>query len=101
MSKIFGKDWKSTCGAYLTVGMTVGGFVTSYLATIPSPKPWEVELSGALTTVVALSKVIVGHMTQDAGTQLAFVPATKAVEVVPSHELPNDPAAVAVTPPKP
>lgn len=101
MSKIFGKDWKSTWAAYLTIASIGGGSVISYLATIPSPTHWQLKLVSILTAATAVSRVILGHMMQDGGTQLAFVPATGIVEAVPSHEVPNDPAAVAVTPPKP
>lgn len=96
MSKILGKDWKSTASAYLTVALTVGGFVTSYLATIPTPSHWQVELSGGLTTAVTIMKLIVGHMTVDSGSTLAVVPGDVKPEVVPSHEIPDNPAATPV-----
>lgn len=96
MMKIFGANWKSTASAYLTVAFTIGGFVTSYLATIPHPTPWEIQLSGGLTTAVAIMKLIVGHMTQDKGNELAVVPGNATPVVVPSHEVPDNPAATPV-----
>lgn len=96
MSRIFGKDWKSTFSAYLTVFFTVGGFVTSYLAVIPNPKPWEISLSGGLTTAVGIAKLAVGHLTQDAGQVLAVTPNDPIPEPVPSTEVPIDPTAKVV-----
>lgn len=95
MTKVFGKDWKSTFSAYLTIFMTIGAPLTAYLAAIPNPKPWQVEVSGGLTIAVSIAKAIVGHMTQDAGSTPAVVPG-QGVQVVPSHEVPDNPAQVPV-----
>lgn len=91
MSQVFGKDWKSTFGAYLTIFFTVGGFVTTYLAVIPNPRPWVVVVTGGLTSAVGLAKLVVGHLTIDAGTVLAKVPNAAEPQVVPSTEVPLNP----------
>lgn len=96
MAKVFGPDWKSTCSAYLTIFFTVGGILTGYLAQLPHPKPWEIWLSSTLTSLVAIAKLIVGHMTQDAGTSVAVVPGEPKPVPVSSHELPDDPSATVV-----
>lgn len=96
MSQVFGKDWKSTFGAYLTIFFAVGGLVTSYLALIPNPKPWLVAVTGGLTTAVGLAKLVVGHLTIDAGSVLAKLPNDPKPEVVPSTEVPLDPKAKVV-----
>lgn len=90
MAKVFGKDWKSTLSAYLTIFFVAGTSLIGYLAKLPNPKPWQLTLSSALTGLVAVAKLVLGHMTQDAGTTPAVVPG-EGVQVVPSHEVPNNP----------
>lgn len=99
MIQVFGENWKSTFGAYATIFIGVSGPLAGYLVLIN--KPWAAGAAGAVLTLSSVAKAIVGHLTIDAGTQLAYIPNQKKVEVVASHEIPNDPAAVAVTPPKP
>ena len=96
MAKVFGKDWKSTFSAYLTLFLTIGVPLTGYLAQLQHPKPWEIWLSGTLTSAVGLAKLVVGHMTTDAGTQLAKVPGESSPVAVSSHEVPDDPKAKVV-----
>lgn len=97
MAQVFGPNWKSTFSAYLTIFFTVGGFATTYLAMIQNPRPWEVAVAGGLTSAVGLAKLVVGHLTVDAGTTLAVTPGTPVPEPVASHETPNDPNAKAVS----
>ena len=53
--------------------------------------------ASAPVVILAVLRGIVDFTKQDAGKQLALVPGKSDPELVPSHETPDDPAAVAVS----
>lgn len=87
IAKVFGSDWKTTFQAYLTLFSICGGSALTYLAQVQNPKPWELWLTGALTSTVGIAKLIVGHMQQDAGSVNVSISGGPS-EVVPSTEVP-------------
>ena len=95
VAKVFGKDWKSTFAGYLNIFIPVGVYVTGYIVQLKNPHPWVLSISGALTFLVGLARVVLGHMTIDAGSTPAIVPG-EGIQVVASHEMPDNPTNTAV-----
>jgi hypothetical protein len=85
--------WKSTVSGFLTITL----ITTSVLATLPQVMAHPKTL-GIVLGVQALAKGYMAWITQDAGTQLAMVPGSATPQAVPSHEIPDQPAAKAVLP---
>ena len=81
---------QTTLNGYLSVGISV----CVALLEVPSIPKQYIASIGA---VLAVLRVISGHMQQDAGKQLADVPGAPTPQLVPSHETPDNPAAVPVT----
>lgn len=85
-------NWKSTASGLLTFTLvTTGAFLAPPLNAGISPKHvfWIGGLQG-------LAKVWIAFITVDAGKTPAYVPGEGVVNV-PSHEVPNDPAATPVS----
>jgi hypothetical protein len=81
---------KTTLNGYLTVGLIVCGLLTR----APHVPIW---LSSGAGTVLGILRIINGHLQQDAGSQPAFILGQLGVQDMPSHEIPNNPAAIPVT----
>jgi len=82
---------KTTLAGYLTAGMAI----CAGLLSVPQLLPQKyVAVIGGILTVL---RVTVGHLQQDAGTTQAIVSGNALPSIVPSHELPDNPAAVPVS----
>lgn len=53
-------------------------------------------VSGTIATLCGIWMIRIGHLMKDAGEQAAIVPGQPGVQEVPSHEIPNNPAAIPV-----
>jgi len=83
----------TTLNGYLTGIMVLCGVLAD-----ANSLPQGVRTVAATVGSLALAlRIRIGHIQQDPGTQLAQVPGQLSPEVVPSHEIPNDPKAVAIT----
>lgn len=76
-------NWKTTAQALLSLAIAL---VVAY-TTLPAGAKWSV-------VAVALLKASIGFIQKDAGTVTAFT--AEGIQAVPSHEIPNDPAAIPV-----
>lgn len=90
------KDWKSTVSSVLTATLflTAALLASPQLQTTLSPKAllW-------IGGVQSVAKILIGLITQDAGTVQAITPTSGGqVVTVASHEVPSVPGAVAVVP---
>jgi hypothetical protein len=82
---------KTTLNGYLTVGISV----CVALLSVPSiPQKYTVVIG----TILSMLRLLTGHKQQDAGEQLAYVPGEPTPQVVPSHEVPDNPADKTVLP---
>lgn len=87
-------NWKSTVSSILTATLaTSAAFLAPPLNTLVSAK--VILWIGAAQII---GKIWIGLLTQDAGTTLAILPGDSKPEVVPSHEVPDEPAATVVKP---
>lgn len=90
-------NWKSTVSSILTATLaTSAAFLTPPLNALVSAK--VILYIGAAQII---GKIWIGLIQTDAGTTLATVPGSPTPVVVPSHEIPDQPAATAVLPEKP
>jgi len=82
---------------------TISGILTGLIGLIPTLLAGGVIHGKAATialSVVATSKVILSSFFQkDAGQTPAYVPGQSEPVMVPAHEVPNDPQAVATSKP--
>jgi hypothetical protein len=86
--------WKSSLSGILTATLaTSAAFLAPPLNTMVSAK--VILWLGAFQIV---GKIWIGLISKDAGTTLAITPGSTTPEAVPSHELPDQPAARAVLP---
>lgn len=85
------QNWKSTVSGLLTVGLTTTAALLAYPPVMANPK-WVV-IGGGIQVVL---KIWVSILQQDAGTTVAQVPGEATPQVVPSHEVPNDPSHKAI-----
>ena len=90
-------NWKSTVSSILTATLaTSAAFLAPPLNTLVSAK--VILYIGAAQII---GKIWIGLIQQDAGTTLAVVPGNPEPQTVPSHEIPDQPAAKVVLPEKP
>ena len=82
---------KTTLNGYLAVALAV---CVALLQVPGIPQQYTVAIGGA----VAFLRILVGHLQTDAGTTLATTPGQPSPVEVPSHEVPDDPKAVAIAP---
>jgi hypothetical protein len=79
----------TTLNGYLSAGI----YVCLGLLAIPSiPQKYSAVIGGVLVVL----RVVSGHLQNDAGSTPALVPGVAGVQQVPSHEIPDNPAAVPV-----
>lgn len=99
MSNIF-THWKTTVSGIMSFVIAAAGVTTSYaaaqLAVNPASGKTLVTVSGISTLAAGIAKAVIGAISQDAGTTQAVVPGQPGIQTVPSHEVPNDPQAIAV-----
>jgi hypothetical protein len=87
-------NWKSTVSSVLTATLaTSAAFLTPPLNALVSPK--VILYLGAAQII---GKIWIGLLQQDAGTTMAVVPGSSTPQAVPSHEVPDQPAAKVVLP---
>lgn len=98
MVKLYGPNWKTSLNGDLSFLITVGTFVSGYLVITPNSPRWLVGVSGVATLLAALGRRGVGRIQVDAGTTPAILPGSSEVQMAPSHEVLDDPAAVPVVP---
>lgn len=79
------KNWKTTANGLLSAAALV---VIAEMAVPTGAKP--------LVYVLAGLRVLVGLVQTDAGSTEAVLPGSAAAQIVPSHEIPDDPKAVPV-----
>jgi len=83
-------NWRTSLSGFLSFVIATGAVFTAL------PPAWlNPKYSAGLTIAVGLAKAWVGMISKDAGSVEAVVPG-KGVQVVTSHEVPDDPAAEAV-----
>jgi hypothetical protein len=87
------KHWKSTAGGFLTVSLTTSTAILTVpgVNTFIQPKHLTLLMIGQ-----AVAKVWISLIQEDAGVVEAKVAGEPGTQMVPSHEIPNDPAAVPV-----
>lgn len=86
-------NWKSTFSGILTATLFTTAALLAYPPVLAHPR--TVAILGGIQIV---AKIWVSLITQDAGTTVAIVPGTPIPQAVPSHEVPDQPAAKAVLP---
>jgi hypothetical protein len=87
-------SWKSTVSSILTATLaTSAAFLAPPMNQLVSPK--VVLWIGAAQII---GKIWIGLISQDAGTTMAVKPGVPGPIALPSHEVPDDPAARAVHP---
>lgn len=84
--------WKTTVQSWLTVIIGLPPALSAFDNLMP-PK-----VAIIISVSAAIAKVVLGQFQQDAGVSLAVLPGQTTPQAVPSHEVPNDPAAVPVAP---
>lgn len=89
-----GSNWKSTAQGFLSFTVITLLTVQGYLA-VMAPSPILNKILLGVNISIGLAKAYIGLLTTDAGTVAAIVPG-KGVETVPSHEIPDSPAAVPI-----
>lgn len=102
-------NWKTTVNgvlAFLIATLTtVSGFLVAGDVTTGGVNAGAIHVSTwvvvSINIALALCRVWVGMLQTDSGKTTAVVPGNPAPVAVPSHEVPNDPAATPVIPPKP
>jgi hypothetical protein len=87
------KHWKSTLSGLLTLCLTTTGAVMAIpdVRSVMSAKLWI-----SLLIVQGVGKTWVSLIQEDAGVVEAKVAGEPGTQMVPAHEIPNDPAAVPV-----
>ena len=89
--------WKTTIQGLLSFVVITGIFIQFQpLPVVPEWfKPWALDAAWFL----GFAKFLLAIMQKDAGTVTAVVPGIPGVQSVPSHEIPDSPAAVPVVKP--
>jgi hypothetical protein len=87
-------NWKTTLAGILSAFLAVVGPLTAYLA--EHNNATATDISGGLTVAAAIARIVLGIMQKDAGTVQAIVPGSVTPQAVPSHEVPDSPAATPV-----
>ena len=80
-------NWRTSLSGFLSFIIATGATLTALAPPWLNPK-W----SGAITVASGLAKAYVGLISKDAGQVVAKVPG-QGVQVVDSHETPDDPNA--------
>jgi hypothetical protein len=93
MVKIYGTDWKSSLNGDLNLIKAAAVTLSGVLIITPSSPRWMIYLSLACTVISGGGQAALGRIMTDAGSVLAKVPGTKEPQIVPSHEIPDDPKA--------
>lgn len=84
---------KTTLNGYLEVGMIIClGLTTAHGVPL--------AVSGGAGTILAVLRVISGHLQGDAEQTEALVPGNPIPQVVPAHPVPDNPADVPVVKPQ-
>jgi hypothetical protein len=84
---------KTSLSGILSFLMVTGGYLAGYA--VLHQTPFWVKVGAASSFISGLAKVYIGLRMKDAGTELATVPGSSTPQVVPSHEVPDNPAAQA------
>jgi hypothetical protein len=82
--------WKSTFSGLLTIGLII---TSSLLAT---PEVITKKHAAWLLVIQSVAKGWIALIQQDAGKTIATLPGNPEPKVVPSHEVPDNPAATPV-----
>lgn len=91
-------NWKSTVQGFLSLAVIVGLSLQGSLAAL-APSPQTIKVLTYLNIGIGVAKAVLGVFQHDAGTTTALVPGQSGVQVVPAHEVPNDPDAIPVAKP--
>lgn len=92
------ENWKTTASGICSFAVITCGYITGYLALHPTPGSLGLKVFTIATFTSGLAKVYILAISTDAGKTPALVPGSPVVQMVPSHEEPNDPAATPVVP---
>ena len=93
--KWFGPNWKSSVGGILSFVFVTLSAVSAWLATLPSGTHKAAWITSGISLLSGLCRVWIALITIDAGTTQALTPQSPFVPVpVPSHEVPDSPAAI-------
>jgi hypothetical protein len=85
------KHWKSSASNLLTLGLVTCGALLSVPGVISQ------KHAAVLMAVQGIAKGWIGLIQEDAGVVEAKVPGESGTQMVPAHEVPNDPAATPVS----
>jgi hypothetical protein len=91
------ENWKTTASGLCSFLMATGLFVAGYFALNQSPN--ALKITAVATFVSGLAKVYIGMLSTDGGKTAAIVPGSAGIQMVASHEVPDNPAATPVVPP--
>jgi hypothetical protein len=81
------KNPKTSLSGILSFLMVTGGYLAGWA--VQHQSPFWIKVGAGASFVSGLSKVYIGLISKDAGTQLATVPGSDTPQAVPSHEVPD------------